>query len=255
MNNQSKQSKPIILIVPDYKNGGENQYSSLPHYAIRCNYFDPIITAETLPLVIPYDQNSIKEYLNIASGLVFIGGGFDLHPSRYQQEMHPKIKLNQIRDDFEYQLISQAISTEIPILGICNGMQLLNVICGGSLIAHIPDHQQYLDHEQSNNPDFKNYHQGYHQISFDQNSKLAEIIKEKSTIVNSSHHQAIKNIGNNLRVIAKSRDGIVEAIESTTDRFLLGVQWHPEFNSSTIDKEVFRYFVREVKKYQNNRQD
>lgn len=243
--------KPIILIIPDYKSGGGSQYSTMPHYAIRCNYFNKNLTCNTIPLVAPYNYEAIEEYLQIASGIIFVGGGFDLDPKRYNQEPHSTIKLNKERDDFEYCLITKALLTAIPILGICNGMQLINVACGGSLIQNITDFSQYLDHEQAHSAEQKlqNYHNGYHEINIVKTSKMANFTNMQRAKVNSSHHQAVELIGKNLQISAIASDGIVEAIESTTNRFLIGIQWHPEFESSNIDHKIFQWFISEANNY------
>jgi len=251
-NNLNK--KPLIIIIPDYKCGGDNQYSTSPHYAIRTNYLEMISSENATPIIASYDYNSIDDYLNLADGILIIGGGFDLHPAKYQEELHPSIKLNIVREKFEFAFVNKLITkTTIPTLGICNGMQLINVILGGSLIQHIPDHPEFIDHEQSNDPNFKDYKLGYHNILIEENSKLFTIINSKMAKVNSSHHQAVNKIGKNLAISAKSQDGVIEAIENVQNRFLMGVQWHPEWQSCDCDKKIIANFIAEAKKYQINK--
>lgn len=239
--------KPIIGLIPDHKMGGENSYAKTPFYAIRQNYLDEVSKAGGLPILIPYDHQAIDEYLNLIDGLLFIGGGFDVHPKRYGQKIHPKVTLNEPRDNFEFEMFLRAIKQrpEMPILGICNGMQLMNIIFGGDCIQHIPDYPKYMNHEQSQNPEFMEAGKAYHDVEINQKSQLFEIAQIKNIKTNSSHHQAVGNLGKNMIVSAKSNDGIIEAIEHQQHPFCLGVQWHPEFGSNPADQKIFAAFIKQ----------
>ena len=127
----------------------------------------------------------------------------------------------------------------MPVLGICQGMQVLNVALGGKLIQHIPDSiPNALEHAQT--PPFD---VPCHDIAIVENSLLHKIAVGGKFAVNSSHHQAVKTTGSGVIISAKSPDGVIEAIESTAHRFCLGVQWHPEYDASPIDKKIFNEFV------------
>ena len=245
--NRQNMKKPIIGLIPDHKMGGENSYAKTPFYAIRQNYLDEISKAGGLPILIPYDHQAIDEYLNLIDGLLFIGGGFDVHPKRYGQKIHPKVTLNEPRDNFEFEMFLRAIKQrpEMPILGICNGMQLMNIIFGGDCIQHIPDYPKYMNHEQSQNPEFMEAGKAYHDVEINQKSQLFEIAQIKNIKTNSSHHQAVGNLGKNMIVSAKSNDGIIEAIEHQQHPFCLGVQWHPEFGSNPADQKIFAAFIKQ----------
>jgi putative glutamine amidotransferase len=236
--------KPIIGLIPDYKLGGENTYSKKPFYAIRQNYLESISKAGGVPVILSYDYQAIDDYLNLIDGLLFIGGGFDVNPNRYNEEIHPQVTLNEARDNFEFEMFSQTIKQkpEMPIFGICNGMQLMNIFFGGNCIQHIPDHPQYLNHEQSKNPEFL-VGEAYHEVTILPNTHLAKITEQTTIKTNSSHHQAVGRLGKDIVVSAKSNDGIIEAIEHTKHRFCRGVQWHPEFDTSAIDKKLFADFI------------
>lgn len=249
-----KSFKPIIGIVPDYKEGSPTCYSSKSYYALRHNYVEMINKAGGAAIILTYDYDLIDDYLNALDGLLVVGGYFDIHPKRYGvEEVHPTIKLNDIRENFEYELGKKALQTNIPFLGICNGMQLINVLCGGNAIAHIPDEEKYMDHEQSHTKGFEDYTTPYHDVLLEKKSKLFELIGEEKIKTNSSHHQATKNLGKNLNICAKASDGIIEGIEKTDHPFCLGVQWHPEFDTSNADRKIFTGFVNEAKKYKETK--
>lgn len=236
--------KPIIGLIPDYKSGSTNSYSSKPFYALRQNYVEAIAKAGGLPIVIGYDDYVMDDYLNLIDGLLFIGGGFDVNPKRYNEEIHPQVTLNEVRDNFEFEMLTKAIEKkpQMPIFGICNGMQLINIFFGGNCIQHIPDNSQYLNHEQSKNPEFS---QGepYHDVEILPNSYLAKISPEKIIKTNSSHHQAVGRLGKDIVVSARASDGIIEAIEHSKHHFCRGVQWHPEFTTSAVDQKLFEDFI------------
>ncbi len=241
--------KPIIGLIPDYKLGGENTYSKKPFYAIRQNYLQTLSDAGAVPVVLSYDYQAIDQYLNLIDGLLFIGGGFDVNPKRYNQAIHPEVTLNETRDNFEFEMFSRAIKQkpDMPIFGICNGMQLMNIFFGGNCIQHIPDHPQYLNHEQSKNPEFL-VGEAYHQVNILPNTRLAKIASGQTIKTNSSHHQAVGELGKDIVISAQAEDGIIEAIEHTKHRFCLGVQWHPEFGSSAVDSDLFKDFIRACQK-------
>jgi putative glutamine amidotransferase len=132
-------------------------------------------------------------------------------------------------------------------------MQLLNVLHGGKVIQHIPDEKNLMDHEQSHNEDYKDYAKGYHEVAIERNSKLFEIVGKEKILTNSSHHQAARNAGENLRIVARASDGVIEAVEKPNHDFCLGVQWHPEFETSEADRKIFENFVAAAKKYKESK--
>ena len=239
--------KPVIAIIPDYQNGAEGQYSVQPHYALRCNYVEMLENAGAVVVILPFNHQAIDDYLAMIDGIMVVGGNFDLHPKFYQQEMHPAIKLNEVRQDFEWEFMNKALKTNMPILGICNGMQLINILHKGDVIQHIPDNPQFIDHEQGHHQDFKDYHKAYHQVNIDSNSKLFAITGKEKIHTNSSHHQAVGRLGEGLVACGFAIDGVVEALEKTNHPFCLAVQWHPEFVSSEVDKKIFASFVEASK--------
>jgi len=249
-----KSSRPLIGIVPDYKEGCQNGYSAKNYYALRANYVDMINAAGGAAVILTYDYDLIDSYLESLDGLVVVGGYFDIHPKRYGEEkIHPTVKLNDVREEFEHQLGKRAIKTTIPFFGICNGMQLLNVLHGGKVIQHILDEGKFMDHEQSHSEGFNDYCKSYHEVAIERNSQLFQIIGEEKIKTNSSHHQAAKTVGDDLKIVGRALDGIIEAIEKPHHNFCLGVQWHPEFEVSQADKKIFEAFVLAAKKYKESK--
>lgn len=236
--------KPIIGVTPDLAQNCEKYtYAAFPWYALRRNYTDAIIAAGGVPLLLPYQTDTINQLMELVDGVVIPGGDEDIHPKFYEPEYAEDVVIsNEERDNFEILVLKKALEREIPILGICRGMQLLNVIFKGTLIKHIPDYiKTVINHTQ---PSPKNIVS--HAINIEANTKLAKIANNQlQTMVNSTHHQAAKQLGNDLIVSAKAEDGIIEAIESTKYKFVIGVQWHPEYlNDNGVDLELFKELVK-----------
>jgi putative glutamine amidotransferase len=239
---------PIIGIIPNYRPIMEDGHlSKKSHYFIGSNYIENIIKHESRIIILPYDYSAIEFYLNLIDGLLIIGGSFDINPEKYKEkEIHPTTNLNNVREDFEFEFMKQKISLkpDMPFLGICNGMQILNIVFGGSINQHILDDKNKIDHEQNHIKGFEDYSKAYHKVKITEGSKLFQISQGKKNIsTNSSHHQAVKNVGDNILISAISGDGTIEAIEEKNHPFSIGVQWHPEFNSSEIDKNLFKSFI------------
>jgi putative glutamine amidotransferase len=184
-------------------------------------YVLAIRQAGGIPIVLPNGDGSparIAEYLELLDGLLMPGGA-DIPPSEWGEDPHPTTKL--LADDrylFEKALILEWIEkTDKPLLGICLGSQWVNVAHGGSLVQDIPSEFGV------------NHRDITHSVTLEPDSRLSQIFGETEFDVNSLHHQAVRDVGKGLRVVAKSPDGIIEATETTDpDRFLIGVQWHPE---------------------------
>lgn len=245
-----KSARPLIGIVPDYRNGCPEGYSSRDYYALRANYVEMVNKAGGAAVILTYDYDLIDSYLESLDGLVVVGGYFDINPKRYgEKNIHHSVKLNDVRENFENALGSKAVKTELPFLGICNGMQLINILHGGNVIQHIPDEGKFVDHEQSHVEGFKDYKTGYHEVEIVKDSKLFEIVGQEKIITNSSHHQAAKSAGEGLNICGKAFDGVIEAIEKPSHPFCIGVQWHPEFEVSEADYKIFAALVAAAKKY------
>ena len=218
-------------------------YAKLPWYALRENYCDVVAAAGGLPIALPHEPDLAQEYLALIDGLVVTGGAFDVDPALYGGgERHGTVKLKERRTRFEWAVTQGAVERDKPVLGICGGQQLLNVVLGGTLIQHIPDVvPDALAHEQPNPRT-----EPGHEVSVLPGSLLHRITGADSLAVNSAHHQAAERVGAGIVVSATAADGVIEAIEDPRRRFCLGVQWHPEYRISPGDTALIEAFVREA---------
>ncbi len=207
------------------------------------NYVRAIRESGAIPVILPNTGGNtamIDAYLETLDGLLMPGGP-DIPPSEWNEEPHPATKvLDEDRYQFEKALISAWIKrTKKPLLGICLGSQWINVAQGGSFVQDIPS-EFNVNHRDTTHP-----------VTLEADSKLAGIFGETKFEVNSSHHQAVRKLGEGLRIVAKSPDGIVEATETTDpNRVLIGVQWHPEklFQTDPRQQKLFKAFIEAAAK-------
>lgn len=233
--------KPVIGIILDINNDSHKyQYSDhASWYALRSCYSANVERAGGIPIMLPYNQD-IASTLNLVDGLIIPGCDEDINPKFYGCEIiSDRVRTKDSRAEYELEITRVALSRNMPILGICNGLQLLNVVFGGTLIQHIPDHfNSNLNHEQ---PSPKNI--PTHSIIIKEGTVLSSLSENSEIMVNSTHHQAIEHLGKGLQISAVASDGIIEAIESKDYRFLVGVQWHAEYINSSLDKNLFKRLI------------
>lgn len=231
-------AQPIIGLTLDSEPPGG--YSKFPWYALRQNYCDAVVRAGGLPVLLPHEPEQAGAYLGLVNALVVTGGAFDVDPALFgASERHATVNLKERRTAFELVITRRAVETDLPVLGICGGQQLLNVALGGSLIQHIPDEVAgALAHEQRNPRD-----EPGHVVRISEGTLLRRIAQSDELAVNSAHHQAVKAPAPGLLIDAVAPDGIIEGIEDPRRRFCIGVQWHPEFGISDADKRLFAALV------------
>jgi putative glutamine amidotransferase len=232
-------TRPRIGLTLDSEEPGG--YSKFPWLALRQNYAGSIIEAGGLPVALPHAPAELVDaYLDQLDGLVVTGGAFDIDPALYgAAERHPTVGLKAARTAFEWAITERALARHLPVLGICGGQQLLNVVLGGTLIQHIPDAVAgALAHEQPNPRD-----EPGHEVTIVTGTLLHRLVGVTSLAVNSAHHQAADRVGEGVVVSATAADGVIEAIEHAGYRFCLGVQWHPEFFISEGDRLIIEALV------------
>ncbi len=234
---------PVIGFTLDYEEKGG--YSKLPWYAIRENYLTAVSSLGAIPLALPHEVELVPHYLELIDGLVITGGAFDVPPELYgEKTVHKTVTLKHRRTDFESAMTRGALADKKPILGICGGQQLLNVILEGTLIQHIPDAiLNAFAHEQPNPRT-----EPGHTVNITHNTLLHRITGETSIPVNSAHHQAVATVGNGVIINAVAPDGVIEGIEYPAHPFCLGVEWHPEYHISPADDKIFAAFVKACRK-------
>ena len=230
--------RPVIGITLDSEEPGG--YSKMPWYAVRKYYAEAVVKAGGVPVMLPHEPEQVPEYLEMIDGLIITGGAFDVDPVLFgAAERHPTVVLKARRTEFELAILSGVLQKDLPILGICGGQQLLNVVLGGTLIQHIPDEvAQSLAHEQPNPRT-----EPGHEVKILAGTKLAEILGAAHIPVNSAHHQAVKAVAPGIVINALAADGVIEGIEDPRRRFCIGVQWHPEYDISPADAVLFKAFV------------
>jgi putative glutamine amidotransferase len=230
--------KPLIALTLDYETS--KGYSNYPWYAIRENYFTSIEESGGIGVGIPHNMKDIVSLLHKIDGLVITGGNFDIDPNIFgESSVHKTVKLKENRTNFELLAAEIMLKQNKPVLGICGGEQLINVLYKGSLIQHIPDEiKNPIEHEQKNPRN-----EAGHSVTIQEHTKLYSIISKKNIMVNSAHHQAIKVPGKGLIVNALSNDGVIEGIEDPTKSFCIGVQWHPEFFIQDSDNKLLNAFI------------
>jgi putative glutamine amidotransferase len=181
-----------------------------------------------IPLI-PGDTNTLRLIYERLDA-VFLTGGVDVDPASYGEARHEMCdRSDPARDEIEFQLIRWAIDDRKPILGVCRGIQVINVACGGSLYQHIADQfPQAIKHDYF--PTGTHYTRDYlaHSVQVEAGSHLGRLLAVKTVEVNSMHHQGIKHLAGNLRATAFAPDGLIEGVEARSGQYLLGVQWHPE---------------------------
>lgn len=199
---------------------------------------------DELEIVTGLDPES-TELSDEVIGLLLPGGG-DIHPSLYGREPHPRTRsISRQRDTFEMSLLRQALERDMPIFAVCRGMQLLNVVLGGTLDQHLADTEGRLDHDRD-----RPRAEPAHGIRFDKGTLLAKVLGP-TTEVNSHHHQGLDDVADELEEIGWADDGVLEAVVAKSQAWVVGVQWHPEVMAPVNRGELalFESFLAATKRY------
>jgi putative glutamine amidotransferase len=231
-------SLPVVGITLDSEPPGG--YSKLPWYALRENYAERVAAAGGLPLLLPHHPEQTAAYADRIDALIVTGGAFDVDPTLFgATTRHEKVTTKDRRTAFEIAILREALSRDMPVLGICGGQQLLNVVLGGTLIQHIPDEVKgALAHEQPNPRT-----EPGHSVAVVAGTLLHRVTGRSEMQVNSAHHQAVKDVAQGVVIDARAPDGVVEGIEDPRKRFCLGVQWHPEYAIDPGDAKIFAALI------------
>lgn len=219
-------------------------------YKMSCvsnNYMNSIAKAGAIPFVIPCIANEkmLDDIVKSLDGIV-LSGGEDCSPQLYGEEMLNKCgNITPERDDADVMLIKKALENGTPILGVCRGSQMLNVVAGGTLYQDLSytDQEVFLKHIQGKDQSTK-----CHKVKIEKDSFLDELYNDE-VWVNSFHHQSIKDLAPEFKITAKSPDGIVEGFEAIDkSKKLFGVQWHPEMLAARDDESMLNLFKKFIEK-------
>jgi putative glutamine amidotransferase len=224
--------KPVIGVTCSTMDAVEGR--GVRRMQVPAPYVERVVEAGGLPLLLPVVEPAlVADYLALVDGLVLVGGD-DVDPALYGAPPHPDLgSVDPARDRFEIALLRAAAALDRPTLGICRGVQVMNVAFGGTLHQHLPatvpgalDHGGRFD--------------ASHGVSVVPGTRLAAILGAAEVAVNSHHHQAIERVAPSLVVSARAADGVVEGAEDPSRPFLVGVQWHPErLASAPATKRLF----------------
>lgn len=234
-------SKPMIGLNADYRAASKDA----PAFTYVCaGYYDSLVEAGAIPIVLPptEDEADLKRVLDVLDGVVLVGGA-DLDPRNDGYMLHPAVRpLDARREQFDRCLMRHVADRRLPVFGVGVGMQLLNVSQGGTLLLHIPeDLPKALPHKDLIDPAHR------HGLEVVPGSLMERVYGDGEIRVNSLHHMAIDDVAPGFQVTARCPDGVIEAIESTTDWVAFGTQFHPESDSaSALDRRIFEEFISGV---------
>lgn len=228
--------KPVIGIT--------SNIDSTTH-SLQNTYIQAVIDGGGVPFIIPTGvENDVQQITTLLDGLLITGGG-DINPLLFDEEPLPNLgNVTSERDSIEVELVKQMLVLDKPILGICRGHQVLNVAFGGTVYQDISSQidDPLLQHDQNAKRDHPS-----HTVHIQNGTILSSIVALEKIVVNSFHHQALKDVPSPLIVSGKASDGIIEAIESTNHHFVVGVQWHPEALMKNADQVSMRLFKAYMK--------
>jgi putative glutamine amidotransferase len=234
--------RPIVGIT-SYAEEARWGVWDLPAALVPLAYVRAVEKAGGRPLVIPPCPEGVDETLDCLDGLIFSGGA-DLDPECYGAEAHPETDgTRPERDNAEFALLEGALARDMPVLAICRGSQVLNVLRGGDLVQHLPELVGHEEHKHTPGV-FAD-----HGVEVLPGTRLHDVVGEHVP-VKSHHHQGYGRLGEGLREAARADDGTVEAIEDPSHRFALGVLWHPEEDE---DARLFKALVDEAARYRGER--
>lgn len=238
--NDTPAPRPVIAVCAPLERAAWAVWD-MPAVVVSRMYLDQVWAAGGMVVVIPPDPHVTErpdDVLDRVDGVMMLGGA-DLDAGAYGHEPHATAEPPQhVRDAMEIALVRRAGERGIPVLGICRGLQVINVAHGGTLTQHLPDVLGHEEHRRG----IGRFDGNEHDVDLEPGSLADRVLGGTRTRVHSHHHQAVDALGDGLRVTGRSDDGVVEALESADgEAFLLGVQWHPEADASS---PVIGAFVR-----------
>lgn len=240
--NHGDVKKPLIGIM--LNDGGKGGYSDYPWYAMRQNYGRVIAELGGIPVFIGHDTQPIDDYIQVLDGILLTGGDLNTPEGAYTTGIKTFDPKKYPREYVEFQLVKKALEKNIPVLGICAGMQDMNLALGGTLIPNLKEVLKTpIQHRQENREKL------HHSIAISEKSQLYKIVKTKSLKVNSNHRAGINKVSPVFVVTARAPDGVIEGFEVPGKRFFMGVMWHPEFMLTPEEKLLWKSFIQASSEY------
>lgn len=245
----SRTTRPTIGITTQTLQAIDGIPAGLPSSVVmNQRYYEAVASAGGAPVLIPLleDIDALRATFDACGGIM-IPGGVDVDPATYGETPHEKLgRIDPDRDRVELQLTRWAIEDRKPLLGLCRGLQVINVAAGGTLFQDLDDQLEgAIRHDYFPTYGFDRDYVS-HEVAVARESRLHSLVDVDQLPVNSMHHQGVKQLGKGLVACAHSADGLVEAVESVNGHWMVGVQWHPEvFDADDPHtRELFRGFVR-----------
>lgn len=225
------------------------------HIFLLRSYMQSILQAGGIPVLLSPDMDiaAMEACLQPMDGLLFAGGG-DVVPARFGEDPIPQLgETTPVRDAFELALLPMAAARKMPVLGICRGVQAMNVALGGTLYQDLPSQYQPVEGMLLAHKQEKPYETPSHTVQVVPDSLLHRLTAQDTLRVNSMHHQSVKDVAPSLCVTAHAPDGVVEALEQPNLPFFLGVQWHPERLTDEASLCLFKGLINAADAYRRNK--
>lgn len=236
--------KPVVLMTM-----GAQPRSGHPYQVMTHKYIKPLVEISgCVPLLVPTccGTGDLEQYLDLADGVYLSGAGSNIDPALYGQEnLTPEKPQDRDRDLFDIQLVRAAIDRGLPLLGICRGMQEINVALGGDIHQKVYNEPGFADHRENADDPVEEQYGHSHSVNLVPGSWFAELMGEERIPVNSLHGQGIKTLAKGLAPLAYADDGLIEALHAPAlPQFTLAVQWHPEWkaNENPYSIKLFEAF-------------
>ncbi len=239
-------TSPVIGVTPS---ASDNKLGVRTHN-LAVDYTQAIERAGGVPVILPLHVQNTDALLDMLDGIVFSGGG-DIEASLFNQENHETVSgIDNERDSFEMKMMKSAFERDIPVLAICRGVQVMNVQQGGDLIQDIPSQTDSKKEHLQRNQNVGE-HEAFDEVEVSGDNPFAEAMGTGTVKINSFHHQALGEVADSLEVVAKSDDGIIEAVYAPNQTYAVGTQWHPERLASADEKNqsLFNDLISAAKNY------
>ncbi|CRH29956.1 gamma-glutamyl-gamma-aminobutyrate hydrolase [Pantoea ananatis] len=246
--------KPLIGVVMC-----QTHHHGHPVQSVHNKYLDAVVTAGGVPLALPHQLMAAphlsENAMAVLDGILLTGSPSNLEPWLYG-EAGEEPDADAGRDRLAFNLITHAVGKQLPLFGICRGIQELVVANGGALYRHLNQHPQFQRHHDDDAAPLSQQYAPAHDVNIEPGGLLAALLGPAPLIVNSVHHQGIRETGPQLRIEARAPDGLIEAVSLTRHPFALAVQWHPEWQlkPATPSFALFNGFIQAARHYQREKQ-